>query len=189
MLSVRVPVPALPITTASRQRAEQWLKDAGIKEGRFVILHAGANRKHPHKQWPYYLDLARELRNLGLEVLWTGGSDNIETNAALARVLGRNIAGKFSIPGEIALGRHARFAVTNDSAPMHILSCSGIPVFGIFGPTDWRRMHAVGQGHRVITLDKIRGGSDNAFIPHDIREIPLSMVIHKLEEDGVLDGL
>jgi len=182
-------LPELPITAAARQRVEQWLKDRGIKDGRFVILHAGANSKHPHKKWPYYLDLARDLRDQGLEILWTGGRDNIEINTALALVLGQDIAGQFSIPEEIELSRHARFAVANDSAPMHILSCSGIPVFGIFGPTDWRRMHAVGQGHRVIALDKMSSGSDNAFIPHDISEIPLSMVIHKLEEDGVLDNL
>lgn len=181
-------LPELPITTASRRHVEQWLLDRGLKHGRFVILHAGANRKHPHKKWPFYLDLARHLHNLGLEILWTGGRDDIGINTSLAVVIGQDIAGQFSIPEEIELGRHARFAVANDSAPMHILSCSGIPVFGIFGPTDWRRMHAVGQGHRVITLDKMTGNGDNAFIPHDIGEISLSMVIQKLEEDGMLNG-
>lgn len=182
-------LPELPVSMVSRQRVAQWLKDQGLADGRFVILHAGANRKHPHKQWPHYLGLARELHGRGLDILWTGGRDDSEINAALGAQIGHDITEKFSIAEEVELGRHARFAVANDSAPMHILSCAGIPVFGIFGPTDWRRMHAIGQERRVIALDKLPGSRDNGFVPHDIREIPLSMVTDKLQEDGVLDGL
>lgn len=182
-------LPELPVTGASRKRVEQWLKANGLADRRLVILHAGANRNHPHKQWPYYLDLARDLQGRGLEILWTGGPDDIEINNNLAASLGHDITGQFSIPEEVALGRHARFAVTNDSAPMHILSCTGIPVFGIFGPTDWRRMHAIGQQHRVIALDKTAGNRDHVFTPQDISKIPLSMVMEKLQADGMLDGL
>lgn len=182
-------LPELPVTGASRNRVEQWLKSNGLLDRGFVILHAGANRKHPRKLWPYYLGLARDLHGRGLEILWAGGPDDIEINNDLAASLGHDITGQFSIPEEVELGRHARFAVTNDSAPMHILSCAGIPVFGIFGPTDWRRMHAVGQQHHVIALDKLTGNRENAFTPQDISEIPLTMVIEKLQADGVLDGL
>lgn len=182
-------LPDIPISAVSRQRVQQWLQEQGLEDRRFVILHAGANRKHPQKQWPGYLDLARALHHQGLKILWSGGSDDVEINASLSAVVGYDIAGKFSIPEEVELARYARFAVTNDSAPMHIMSCAGIPVFGIFGPTDWRRMHALGQEHRVIALDKLRRSHDNDFTPHDIREIPLSMVLAKLQEDGVLNGL
>ena len=182
-------LPQMAVTAGSRQRVAQWLKDQGLADRRYVILHAGAHRRHPHKQWPHYLELARELHGRGLDILWTGGRDDRELNANLAVQIGHDITEKFSIPEEVELGRHARFAVANDSAPMHILSCAGIPVFGIFGPTDWRRMHAVGQEHRVIALDKLPGSRDNGFISHDIREIPLTMVTDKLHEDGVLDGL
>jgi ADP-heptose:LPS heptosyltransferase len=43
--------------------------------------------------------------------------------------------------------------VTNDSGPMHALSAAGIPVFGLFGPSDWRRNHALGQAQHVIACD------------------------------------
>jgi len=133
------------------------------------------------------MDLARELHKRGFEILWTGGPDDNAINNNLARDIGHDISCLFSITEEIEIGRHARFAVTNDSAPMHILSCSGIPVYGIFGPTDWRRMHAVGQEDCVIALDKGAANRENNFIPHNIRDISLSMVIDRLREDGMLD--
>jgi ADP-heptose:LPS heptosyltransferase len=34
---------------------------------------------------------------------------------------------------------------------MHVLSCSGIPVYAFFGPTNWAQSHALGQQSRVLT--------------------------------------
>ena len=180
-------LPEFPVTETSRKHVENWLQTTGLEDRRFVILHAGTNRTQPQKRWPCFLDLARDLNGRGLEILWSGGRDDVEINKSLAASVGRDIIGEFTIQEEVELGRHARFAVTNDSAPMHILACAGIPVYGIFGPTDWRRMHAVGQEHRVIALDKPPGSRENIFIPQDISKIPLSMVIEKLQEDGLLD--
>ena len=49
--------------------------------------------------------------------------------------------------------RHAKFLVSNDSGPMHIAAALGIPVFAIFGPTDYRRTGPYGKGHTVIRED------------------------------------
>ena len=86
------------------------------------------------------------------------------------------------------LGRHASFAIANDSGPMHILSCSGIPVYGLFGPTNWRRNHAVGQGDRVISA-KFDGDSliDNRpFRPVSLATISTNIILNRLSSDGVL---
>jgi hypothetical protein len=56
----------------------------------------------------------------------------------------------FNLVELAALGRRAEFAVVNDSAPMHILSASPLPVYALFGPTDWRRSHGLGQAERVL---------------------------------------
>ena len=57
----------------------------------------------------------------------------------------------FTLPQLAILGQRARFAVTNDSGPMHVLSASGIPVFALFGPSNWRRNHALGQAARALS--------------------------------------
>jgi ADP-heptose:LPS heptosyltransferase len=73
-----------------------------------------------------------------------------ELNRELAGRGGIDASGAFSIAELAELGRSARFAVTNDSGPMHVLAAARIPVFGLFGPSNWRRNHALGQAQRVI---------------------------------------
>ena len=116
-----------------------------------------------------------------MTVIWIGGNDDIELNCLLSEKTGIDATNRFSILGLVELGKKAMFAVTNDSAPMHALSCSGIPVFGIFGPTYARRTHALGQLENVITANGKIALNDNDFKPDDISNISLEMVINKLK--------
>ncbi len=84
------------------------------------------------------------------------------------------------------LGKRAKFAVTNDSAPMHILSCSQIPVFGLFGPTYVRRTHALGQIDNVITVNDMIAENDYSFEPQDISKISFDKVLNKLRDKKLL---
>ena len=86
-----------------------------------------------------------------MQALWIGGPDDVDLNRELAAEVGRDVTGQFSIPALAELARHARFAIVNDSGPMHVVSTAGIPVYAFFGPTDWRRSHAIGQRERVLT--------------------------------------
>lgn len=174
--------PFLPVSAESKDRVVSWLRSHRLGDGSFVLMHAGASARHPHKRWPYFLELAIKLKSVGLETLWLGGKEDIELNRSLSEQSGINSAGCFSVQEEAELGRHARFAVTNDSAPMHILSCSGIPVFGLFGPTDWRRTHAVGQQHNIIALDL----DSPVFVPHTLDEISLDDVFNVLARARLL---
>ncbi len=179
--------PFLPVNGSSIIRIRSWLTDAGLAEKSFVLMHAGASLKHPLKRWPYFLDLALQLKAAGLQTLWLGGKEDREINDLLSSNIGINTTGLFNIQEEAELGRHARFAVTNDSAPMHILSCSGIPVFGLFGPTDWRRTHAVGQKNFVIAVDdSTRAGPDYKFVPHNLANLSVTKVMDKIRQSGIL---
>jgi ADP-heptose:LPS heptosyltransferase len=179
--------PFLPVSHDSSLRISAWLAEHGLANGSFVLMHAGASAKHPHKCWPYFSELALALKATGLQTLWLGGNDDQSLNEQLSQQTGINTTGLFSIQQEIALGRHARFAVTNDSAPMHILSCSGIPVFGLFGPTDWRRSHAVGQEKNVISVASTADGPDSVFIPGKLADLSVSTVLDRLSVSGLID--
>jgi len=174
--------PWLPIQDPDRLTAAAWLKDRGLTGAPFAILHPGASPAHPGKRWPYFSELAAAIRAAGLEVIWTGGADDMALVHDLASLAGIDASGKFSLTQLAALGAHARFAVTNDSAPMHVLACSGIPVFGLFGPTDWRRNHAVGQRERVISA----GPAREVFIPTALSGLPATAVVEKLRAAGLL---
>ena len=84
------------------------------------------------------------------------------------------------------LGRRAKFAVTNDSGPMHVFSCVDIPVYAFFGPTDWRRNHAIGQENRVISPGQVPGISGPSAI--DLKTIGLDYVVSRLTKDGLLSA-
>jgi ADP-heptose:LPS heptosyltransferase len=90
-----------------------------------------------------------------------------------------------------ALGRRAEFAVVNDSAPMHILSASPLPVYALFGPTDWRRSHGLGQAERVLLNPVACSPCHRPVCPpgYDHRclsELTPGQVLVRLAEDGWL---
>jgi len=151
--------PCLPVNTDEKEHVCSWLAGNNLIDGSFALLHAGASPKHPEKRWPFYMQIGKLLDDRGVCPVWIGARDDEVFNAALARKAGIDASGVFSLTELTELGRHARFAITNDSGPMHVFSCSDIPVYAFFGPTNWRRNHAIGQGHNVITLqpDDIAG--------------------------------
>lgn len=175
-------VPWLPVTTEERDSARNWANHHGLEAGHFAILHAGASPGHGSKRWPYFAALARELCGAGINVVWAGGADDADLNRDLARTGGVDACAAFTLTGLAALGELARFAVVNDSAPMHALACSHIPVFGLFGPTDWRRNHAMGQAAHVIAA----AGDADAFRPVDLAALPVSTVLGRLRGAGLM---
>lgn len=176
--------PWLPVDAAGVDHVRAWLA-ARVPHGEApALLHATASPRHPQKRWPGFPVLAQELSRSGVPVVWIGSRADRMINAELARAGGIDASGEFSLPELAELGRHARFAVTNDSAPMHVLSAGAIPVYGLFGPTDWRRTHAFGQRDRVISPQPEQG----TFVPAPMSAITLEQVLDRLRCDGLIPG-
>lgn len=146
------PRPRVWPTAQERQAVAELLATEGLHGRAFALLHAGSSARWPSKRWEadHFVALARGIEGAGIVVLWLGGPDEAELNRTLAAQAGRDMTGAFSLPGLSEVARRARFAVVNDSGPMHLLSAAGIPVYAMFGPTDWRRHYAVGQDKRVF---------------------------------------
>lgn len=147
---VKVPsmLPLLPSSEKNKDIVEKWLNENRLGDGKYILMHAGSSPRWPSKRWPYYRELAQRL---GLyQTVWIGAEPDADINQALASEIGIDATNQFGILELIELGRRARFAVTNDSGPMHILSGSGIPIYSFFGPSNWRRSHAIGQRDRVL---------------------------------------
>ena len=139
------------------------------------------------KHWPHFLEFALALRDSGLAVVWAGAESEREMNRQYSGQVGIDASNIFSINMLAELGRYARFAVTNDSGPMHVLSCSGIPVYAFFGPTSWRRNHALGQKTNVLAFELMHPGNDAG--QNDLTNLALitvSDIIGRLRKDGHL---
>ena len=179
--------PSLPIAEPEREDVRKWLIEHELEDRDFVMLHAHASAARPEKRWPYFEALGRHFTERGFVPVWVGaGHDARENQRLCAAAGGVDATAAFSLPGLAEVARHARFAVTNDSGPMHVLSASAIPVFGLFGPSDWRRNHALGQRERVIAcvecVDEFRG----AITADCLDRISCEMVLQQIEKSGVL---
>ncbi len=161
----------------------EWINRHHLTPGSFVILHAGASSNHPEKCWPFFLEFAQAINQSGYSVVWVGTETEARENRQRAETVGIDASNAFSITELAELGRHARYAVTNDSGPMHILSASGIPVFAFFGPTNWLRSHAIGQLEHVIIPP---GLSRNNYRPETLDKITLSEVVDILRKNRLL---
>jgi ADP-heptose:LPS heptosyltransferase len=142
----------LPFTKAAASRVAVWLQQRGLANRRLVLVHAGSSRKWPAKRWgeAYFRILAASLEARGFVPVWIGGEEERALNGRLAGHAGVDAAGAFGFAELLALAGHARFAVTNDSGPMHVLAAACLPVYAFYGPTDWRHSHALGQAARVL---------------------------------------
>ena len=174
-------LPVLPVSKGDQEYVSNWLQEKGLLHKKIIIMHAGASIKHPEKCWPYFMELAVALSNKNCSIIWTGTQAEAETNKQRAKKTGADASKVFSINQLAELGRHAKFAITNDSGPMHILSGSGIPVFAFFGPTNWRRNHAIDQAQNVITLNK-----ENKFLPVSLDKITVEHALMCLQSAGVI---
>ena len=144
-----LPQPWLPVSDASRNKVCDWL--AAHHLSNIVLMHAHASPRWQSKRWSHFLEMAKALELRGYQVVWVGAGTDAPGNRELASVVGVDATNLFSINELAELGRHARFALTNDSGPMHVLSCSGIPIYAFFGPTNPVQSHALGQQSRVLT--------------------------------------
>ncbi len=170
--------PWLPKDKHAASFVKSWLNKNNFFGKKLVLLHAGSSARHPEKRWPHFGELAKALERQSYKILWIGGKDDIETNRKLSTQIGFDASNAFEILQLAELGKQACFAVTNDSAPMHILSCSMIPVYGLFGSINWRRAHALAQERCVISMDSTAPSISN---------IQVDDVLQRLRHDGHVD--
>lgn len=123
-------MPLLPCDAAAEQRAEMLRKP-------FVLLSPGAG--WGAKRWPAerYGAVAQQLAKAGYTVAINSGpaegylaKEIVATSGGAAQALTLDMADL------IAVTRRASLAIAGDTGPLHLACALGVPVVGIFGPTD-----------------------------------------------------
>jgi len=98
----------------------------------FVVLVPGSAPHRGAKRWPasHYQALAEALRGRGLMPVIVGSAAEAPIARAIPAAL--NLTGQTSFGDLAGLARAARFAVGNDTGPMHLLTAVGCPCVVLF---------------------------------------------------------
>ena len=124
----------------------------------WVIVQPGA--RWLNKRWPaghysrFVSELALQRPSARFAVL--GSGEDRPMGEAIARSLpGKvlDLTGRLSLPEMVEWLRAASLMVTNDTGPMHVGAALGIPLVGLFGPTEPFRTGPYGQVQNTLRLD------------------------------------
>jgi heptosyltransferase-2 len=134
----------LALTPEEQKAARKLLASLGLKPDKrkpLVILSPGASYG-PAKRWPVesFARLASRLQAAkSARIAIIGSAQEADLAAKIASSLHRqpvDLTGRTSIRGLLGVLGGADLLVTNDSGPMHMANALGLPVIGLFGPTN-----------------------------------------------------
>ena len=141
------------------QRGKEMLSKNNIPPDSLIIginpgaAYGSAKRWYPER----FARLSKILANkYNAKIIVFGGKqeqDTTELIVNISQVSILNMAGKTSVRELMAIIKHCRVFITNDSGPMHIAAALGVPVVAIFGSTDPARTGPLGDQHIVIKKD------------------------------------
>jgi heptosyltransferase I len=181
------PIASLPSDAAADARANKILKECGLDH--FAIINPGAG--WGAKCWPAesYAAVARGLCKFGLRsVINFGPAEEQLAKEVESASAGAAIALPCSIAELIAITKHAHIFVGGDTGPMHLAAALGVPVVGIFGPTDPARNGPFATPAIVlrrpesVTNHSRRGAPDNAMLaitPEEVLAAAVELIQHR----------
>jgi heptosyltransferase-2 len=149
----------LSVRPEEKEAARRRLLTLGLEPRKpLVILSPGASYG-PAKRWPArrFAELAELLqKRKNAELLIIGAADEAGIADSISSFLEKKpavLAGQTTLPELLGLATLAALFISNDSGPMHLANALGVPVVGIFGPTDPAVTGPAQQPARVIKKD------------------------------------
>lgn len=135
--------PVIRISADKHEMADLLLKQKGIENEKYIVIHPGA--KWPPKRWPisYWRDLIEQLLlDDGRLVLILGGKADSEIVRAIRQGFDRRYI-RALICDDLAVSsaiiKQASICLCNDSAAMHIAAAVGTRSVALFGPVSPER--------------------------------------------------
>jgi ADP-heptose:LPS heptosyltransferase len=150
-----VPIPDACRAEVAALLAGSAAHDAGAP---LVVVHPGSGDNFQGRRWPAesFARLAdRLVRDEGAAVVLTGTAAEAplvaRVHAAMEEPGGAtDAAGRLSVLGLAALVERCALVVTNDTAPVHFGSASGVPVFAFYGPNTPRLYGPLSRGSHAF---------------------------------------
>lgn len=129
---------ALDLPAAARNAAAKLLEERGWRAGQPLVgIAPGAAFGHA-KRWPRrrYAELGARLKGeLGAECVILGRTEDRDAGNLIQ---GIDLIGQTDLTMLMGVISHCDALVANDSGALHVAAALGVPVAGIYGPTDER---------------------------------------------------
>jgi heptosyltransferase-2 len=127
----------LKVPPAASAAALALLQDRGWQEGRPLVgIAPGAAFGHAKRWSPQrYAELASRLVEAGIACVILGRSEDRD---AARDITGIDLIGQTDLTMLMGIVSHCDVVVANDSGALHLAAGLGVPVVGIWGPTDER---------------------------------------------------
>ena len=189
------------VTPAMQAKARAVLEQGGVDpHGLLVGFAPGAAYGHA-KRWPpeRFAELIRAAgRERGASAVLVGSAADRHAAAeiesrlaerpaglgtgAIPPVRVANLVGQTDLPAFMGVMSFCRAFVSNDSGAMHVAAVLGVPVVGLFGPTDERATAPLGPHHALSHPVWCR--------PCHIRECPIDhRCMKRITVDRVFESL
>ena len=160
---LRLLAPELPVDPAGESWADAEISRLGIAS--FAIVNPGAG--WGAKQWPAerYGEVAKALAAHNIKTLVNGspGEEELARNVVQASG-GHAFELRCTIGQLVALTRHARLFIGGDTGPLHLAAALGVPVVGLYGPTDPARTGPFGT--KAVALRHPESETTFSHHPH-----------------------
>jgi lipopolysaccharide heptosyltransferase II len=147
--------PELYVTPEHEIAAEQHLRAAGWRASeRLIGLNPGASQEF--KRWPaeHFATVGDRLATeWGCRVAIFGGPGE---EALGSRVIDTMATPAINLVGRLSLGETAaamlrcELVISNDTGPMHMAAALGVPVVGLFGPTQPNKWGPLGPRQVIL---------------------------------------
>lgn len=175
--------PRLRLTPHDRQRGMRWWAEHALDNEAAVALHPGSGS--PAKNWPAerFAALARHLVATGCQVLLIiGPADGVPASMVQREMRGMPITPVADLPLWLVAAILERCAgyVGNDSGISHLAAAVGVPMVGIFGPTDPAVWAPRGRAVTVLRGSSARGVPNRQPL-QGVEAVPVETVIGALQ--------
>lgn len=112
------------------------ISEFGLESKDYMLCVPGCSPQHPQKRWPaeYYAEILKSLQGRGVQtvLLGTAADEDVTSTIKALSPDSLNLTGKTSLFQIITLAKRAKFALGNDTGPMHMIAPTGCPSLVLF---------------------------------------------------------
>jgi ADP-heptose:LPS heptosyltransferase len=188
-LDERPPDFSIRLSPQEIRATEVMLEANGLSDAPLAVLVPGTIWETKHWHVEGFARVGRHLLAAGFSVAIAGTSLDRHRGRMIAEACpgARDLCGRTSVAGLVALLQRASICVTNDSGSMHVAVAVGTPVVSVFGPTNPIWIGPYGRPQAVVRADvscapcNLRRLRQCPWGHRCMREVTAAMVIERIE--------